>query len=98
MKVTLVGGNGRTGRGTHPVEFKIEALRLIVKESLSAKDAIARAAEQFEIELKPSYSTHAGSHKWRFTNEVGRLAKEDPTVAELCEEAGLQFNYEGETA
>lgn len=96
MKISLVGGSGRTGRGTQPIEFKIEALRLIVKEGLSAKDAIARAASQFEIDLagKSSYDQHAGSHKHRYTKEVYNASQSDPRVKELCDEAGLQFNVE----
>lgn len=97
MTVKLVGGNnGR--RGTLPIEFKIEVLRLVSKENLSAKDAIARAAADFELELKPSYTTAAGSHKYRFTKEVGQLARTDETVAELCDAAGLEFRYEEENA
>lgn len=95
-KISLVGGSGRRGRGSQPIEFKIEALRLICKEGLSAKEAISRAADEHGVDLegKSSYENHPGSHKHRYVKEVHAAQETDESVRLLCEEAGLEFQVQ----
>ena len=95
MRVRLVGGT--SGRVRLPIEFKIEVLRL-VQNGESAKSAIQTAAATLGIDLPESYVKYAGSHKWRFVREVGLRARKDEAVRAQCEAAGLQFEYEEESA
>lgn len=98
MKISLVGGTGRRGRGTQPIEFKVEVLYLITKKGLSAKDAIASAASQFGVDIagKSSYTEHAGSHKNRYIKEVYNACQRDPAVDQLCKEKRLEFRVDGD--
>jgi len=91
-KIRLVGGKTGT-RSRLPIELKVRVVEL-VHNGEKAKAAIQIAAAEHGLELKESYLKYAGSHVYRFVQEVGRQAQKNEAVRELCEKAGLQFETE----
>ncbi|RLG67553.1 MAG: hypothetical protein DRO11_09990 [Methanobacteriota archaeon] len=95
LRIKRVGGAGNS-RARLPLEFKVRVLQL-VHDGKTAKAAIQTAAAEHNLELKESYIKYAGSHVYRFVQEVGKKAQKDDNVRALCEQAGLQFETEQTT-
>ena len=89
-KFTFNGGS--SSKSTIPLSFKIKLLSLC-RDGSTAKAAMTTLAKEFDITLKPSYFTHAGSHKFRFVKEIGKkIVNGDKEAIALCEEYKVEIN------
>ena len=97
MSSTDVNRNAiaRKSKTRWPLEAKASVIRA-KQDGKTAVEAFAAIAEEFALDLKPSYRTLAGahSHLFRFRREL-RSAKQSPSarnhtkVAALCAELGI---------
>ena len=86
---------GSKSKTRWPVEAKAAVIRS-KQDGKTAVEAFAEVAEEFALDLKPSYRTTAGahSHLFRFRRELrsakeSRSAKGHTKVAALCAELGI---------
>ena len=80
IKITLTG-KGNSNKEKWPFEAKVKAVALKLNSGKTAKEAIQEVADDYDLELKPSYEKHAGSHIWRFCREVEKKVEKDDAEA-----------------
>lgn len=79
-----------TTRNRVPLQLKVTVLKLKLVDGLTARLAMAQAAEQFDHSFPPSYLKVPHSHISRWITEIEKRGeKGDEEVIRLCKEAGL---------